>query len=55
MALPLLDGFNLIKDKVLGSGDDVVTDNFVFSLHRVFTVTILVLFSVLLSLSQVSN
>ena len=53
MSLPLIDNLNLIKDKLF-SFDEIVIENFVFNLNRFFTVTILVTFSILLSLSQVS-
>ena len=52
MSVALFEGFNLIKSKIF-TGDDVITDNLVFLLHRTYTVTILVVFSILLSMSQV--
>ena len=48
----LFDDLNsFIKDFVKG---DISKDNFVFKLHRVFTVILLVIFSIVFSLNQVS-
>ena len=35
--------------------DDISKDNFVFKLHRVFTVILCVIFTIVLSLSQVGG
>ena len=54
MSQAIIDSLNLIRSKIF-SGDDVITDNFVFCLHRMYSVSVLVVFSILLSLSQVRN
>ena len=52
--MSLLDSFKDIYDKVFTT-DAVNTDNLVFKLHYRVTVTSLVIFSVVLSLGQVSS
>lgn len=52
--MSLFDSIKDVGGRILAK-DPVVTDNFVFSLHHLWTVTLLITFSVLLSLSQVYN
>lgn len=52
--MSLLEGLSIVKDKLFIQ-DELDIDNIVFKLHRTVTVTILVTFSVLLSLGQVMS
>ena len=49
----LIETLKLVRTKLF-LFDDVITDNFVFSLQRFHTVNGLVVFSILLSLTQVT-
>ena len=52
MSDSLFDAFKSLSDKIV-SNDQIKTDSFVFRLHYIGTVGLLLTFSVLLSLSQV--
>ncbi len=52
LKMSLFDSFQEVKSKIIPD-DPVVIDGFVFRLHYVYTVTLLLAFSGLLSLSQV--
>ena len=54
MSDSLFDAFKSLSDKIV-SNDQIKTDSFVFRLHYIGTVGLLLTFSVLLSLSQVKG
>ena len=48
--------FDAVKEAIFEfANDDIAKDNFVFKLHRVFTVIFLIIWSVVFGLQQVGN
>ena len=48
--------FDAVKEAIFEfANDDIAKDNFVFKLHRVFTVIFLIIWSVVFGLQQVCN